>query len=240
LAVRTWAKLVIGTVGPVWPHTELRIVDPSDGRVIYPSDTSAHDGRGIKGEIHARGPQVMKGYYKNPEATEKVLRDGWMNTGDLGMVTFNNCVKILGRSKETIVLLNGENVEPVPIESQLLESQLIEQCLVVGQDEKHLGALIVPSLEGLRAHGHDCDTLSSAEAAPAVAEAINAEIKRLVSRETGFKPFEFILGWKFAPKPFEVGDELTATFKPRRHVIADKYGYLIEALFENSRATRRH
>ncbi|MGA0094360.1 MAG: AMP-dependent synthetase/ligase [Chthoniobacterales bacterium] len=240
LAVRTWAKLVIGTVGPVWPHTELRIVDPSDGRVIYPSDTSGHDGRGIKGEIHARGPQVMKGYYKNPEATEKVLRDGWMNTGDLGMVTFNNCVKILGRSKETIVLLNGENVEPVPIESQLLESQLIEQCLVVGQDEKHLGALIVPSLEGLRAHGHDCDTLSSAEAAPAVAEAINAEIKRLVSRETGFKPFEFILGWKFAPKPFEVGDELTATFKPRRHVIADKYGYLIEALFENSRATRRH
>ena len=240
LAVRTWPKLVIGTVGPSWPHTEIRIVDPSDGRVIYPSGVLGKGGRGIKGEIHARGPQVMRGYYKNPEATEKVLRDGWMNTGDLGMVTFNDCLKILGRSKETIVLLNGENVEPVPIEAQLLESRFIEQCMIVGQDEKHLGALIVPSLEALKGQGFNFAGLGDAEGDPRVTDIVNGEIKRLVSREAGFKPFEFVLGWRFVPKAFEVGDELTATFKHRRHVITEKYAGLIDSIFENSRGGRRH
>jgi long-chain acyl-CoA synthetase len=239
LAVRTWRKLVIGTVGPFWPRTEIRIVDPADGKVIYPSGLAGRGGRGCKGEIQAKGPQVMKGYYKNPMATAKVLRDGWMNTGDIGMVTFNDCLKILGRSKETIVLLSGENVEPVPIEAQLLESRFIEQCLVVGQDEKNLGALIVPSVEALQAQGFPVSDLSSAENNPRVTEVINAEVRRLVSREQGFKPFEFVLAWRFVPKAFEVGDELTATFKPKRHVIAGKYSRLIDEMYQHTRTARQ-
>ncbi len=239
LAVRTWRKLVIGTVGPFWPHTEIRIVDPSDGKVIFPSGLSGRGGRGIKGEIHAKGPQVMKGYYKNPEATEKVLKDGWMNTGDLGMVTFNDCLKILGRSKETIVLLSGENVEPVPIEAKLLESRFIEQCLVVGQDEKHLAALIVPSLEACKAQGFEVSSLDEAEKDERIAEVIGGEVRRLVSREQGFKPFEFVLAWRFVPKPFEVGEELTATFKPKRHVIAGKYAALIDDIYHHTRTAPR-
>ena len=239
LAVRTWRKLVIGTVGPFWPYTEIRIIDPVDGKVIYPSEPHGQDGRGRKGEIHAKGPQVMKGYYKNPEATARVLKDGWMNTGDIGMVTFNDCLKILGRSKETIVLLSGENVEPVPLEAQLLESRFIEQCMVVGQDEKNLGALIVPSVEALKAGGFAVEDLTSAEHNPRIAEAINAEVRRLVSREQGFKPFEFILAWRFAPKPFEVGDELTATFKPKRHVITEKYSALIDEMYAQTRTVRK-
>jgi long-chain acyl-CoA synthetase len=239
LAVRTWRKLVIGTVGPFWPHTEIRIVDPADGKGIYPSGALGKGGRGIKGEIHAKGPQVMKGYYKNAEATDKVLKDGWMNTGDLGMVTFNDCLKILGRSKETIVLLSGENVEPVPIEAKLLESRFIEQCMVVGQDEKHLGALIVPAVEALKAQGFEISDLAQAEADPRIAEVVAGEIRRLVSRENGFKPFEFVLGWRFVPKAFEVGDELTATFKHRRHVIADKYAGLIDAMYHHTRTARK-
>ncbi len=238
LAVRTWRKLVIGTVGPFWPRTEIRIVDPATGTVIYPSRSHGGGGRGIKGEIHAKGPQVMKGYYKNPGATEKVLKDGWINTGDLGMVTFNNCLKILGRSKETIVLLSGENVEPVPVEAQLLESRFIEQCLVVGQDEKHLAALIVPSLDGLKAQGFEVATLAAAEDHPQVAELITAEVRRLVSREQGFKPFEFVTAWRFVPKAFEVGDELTATFKPKRHVIAEKYAGLVDDIYRHTRTAR--
>jgi long-chain acyl-CoA synthetase len=239
LAVRTWRKLVIGTVGPFWPRTEIRIVDPTDGKTIYPSGLLGKGGRGIKGEIHAKGPQVMKGYYKNPEATDKVLKDGWMNTGDLGMVTFNDCLKILGRSKETIVLLSGENVEPVPIEAKLLESRFIEQCMVVGQDEKHLGALIVPSVEGLKQQGFNITSLAEAEADPKIAEVIGAEVRRLVGREQGFKPFEFVLGWRFVPKAFEVGDELTGTFKPKRHVITDKYSDLIDAMYHQTRTGRK-
>ena len=181
----------------------------------------------------------MKGYYKNPGATAKVLQDGWMNTGDIGMVTFNDCLKILGRSKETIVLLSGENVEPVPIEARLLESRFIEQCLVVGQDEKNLGALIVPSVEALQAEGFPVDHLSSAESNPRITELINAEVRRLVSRELGFKPFEFVLVWRFVPKAFEVGDELTATFKPKRHVITEKYARLIDEIYQPTRTARK-
>lgn len=153
LAVRTWEKLVIGTVGPAFPETEIRIVDPATGRILYP-DSARHDlGRGLRGEIHAKGPQIMKGYYKDPESTARVLRDGWLATGDLGVMTFNDCLKIVGRCKETIVLLGGENVEPLPIESKLLESPLIDQCMVVGQDQKHLGVLIVPSVGALSPQG---------------------------------------------------------------------------------------
>jgi len=181
----------------------------------------------------------FEGYYKNAEATDKVLKDGWMNTGDLGMVTFNDCLKILGRSKETIVLLSVENVEPVPIEAKLLESRFIEQCMVVGQDEKHLGALIVPAVEALKAQGFEISDLAQAEADPRIAEVVAGEIRRLVSRENGFKLFEFVLGWRFVPKAFEVGDELTATFKHRRHVIADKYAGLIDAMYHHTRTARK-
>ncbi len=239
LAVRTWTKLIIGTVGPFWPRTQIRIVDPASGEVLYPDEKRAGGGRGIKGEIHAKGPQIMKGYYKNPEATDKVLRDGWMNTGDLGMVTFNDCLKIVGRSKETIVLLSGENVEPTPIEAKLLESPLIDQCMVVGQDEKQLGALIVPSLAGLKAHGLVLATLEAAAADERAGDLISAEVRQLVSREQGFKSFEFVASWRPVTKPFEVGDELTPTFKLMRHVITAKHAALIDAMYHHTRAKRK-
>ena len=231
LAVRTWDHLVIGTVGPVFPETEIRIVDPSTGTVLYPDPTCRHLGRGNRGEIHAKGPQIMKGYYKDPEGTARVLREGWLATGDLGVVTFNDCLKIVGRCKETIVLLGGENVEPLPIESKLLESPLIDQCMVVGQDKKHLGLLVVPSLSGFSAAGITETDLALLKARHEVSEMLRLEIRRLVGEATGFKPFERITAFHFLRKPFEVGEELTMTFKLRRHVITEKYGQEIEGMF---------
>ena len=231
LAVRTWKNLVIGTVGHPYPQTEIRITDLHTGDILYPCAWRRGRGRGLRGEIHVRGPQVMKGYYKDPEGSARVLRDGWMNTGDIGMVTFNNCLKILGRSKDTIVLLSGENIEPVPIEARLTGSPLIEQCMVVGQDQKSLGALIVPSLEGFRAAGLNANGMADLVARENAHRLAEAEIRSLIGAESGFKPFERIPVWRFVPKPFEVGDELTNTFKVKRHVITERYGSVIEEMF---------
>jgi long-chain acyl-CoA synthetase len=173
----------------------------------------------------------MKGYYKAPEATAKILRDGWLNTGDIGMVTFNHCLKILGRSKETIVLLSGENVEPTPIESRLTSSPLIDACMVVGQDQKSLGALIVPSLEGFRHAGIKAANLPELTAHPDTLAMLEQETRRLVSAEHGFKPFERISAVRPISKTFEVGDEMTATFKLKRHVITDRYAETIATMF---------
>jgi long-chain acyl-CoA synthetase len=232
LAVRTWGRLVIGTVGPAFPGTEIRIVDPVTGAILYPDTTRRDLGRGRRGEIHAKGPQMLSGYHKDPEKTAKVLRDGWLSTGDLGLVTFNDCIKIVGRCKETIVLLGGENVEPLPIESKLLESPLIDQCMVVGQDQKHLGVLVVPSVGGFATAGIEAADSASLASRPEVREKIQKEIRRLVSGETGFKPFERIAAVELLGKPFEVGDELTMTFKLKRHVIAEKYAGKMQTMFE--------
>ena len=231
LAVRTWDKLVIGTVGPFFPETEIRIVDLVSGAILYPDKTRRDLGRGKRGEIHAKGLQIMKGYYKDPEGTARVLRDGWLATGDLGVVTFNDCLKIVGRCKETIVLLGGENVEPLPIESKLLESSLIDQCMVVGQDQKHLGLLVVPSLGGFTASGIAAGDVASLKTRPEALEALSLEIRRLVGESNGFKPFERIAAFTMIEKPFEVGEELTMTFKLRRHVITEKYRDRIGEIF---------
>jgi long-chain acyl-CoA synthetase len=231
LAVRTWDNLVIGTVGPVFPRTAVRIVDLQSGAVLYPDASRPGGGRGLRGEIHVQGPQVMRGYYKDPEATARVLRDGWMNTGDIGMVTFNDCLKILGRSKDTIVLLNGENIEPVPIEARLVESPLIDQCMVVGQDQKHLGVLVVPSLDHFRAAGVEAASAAELASSSRASQLLHDEIHRLVGASSGFKSFERVTVWRIVPKAFEVGDEMTNTFKLKRHVITARYQSLLDGMF---------
>lgn len=232
-AVRTLKRLVIGTVGPLYPETQLRIIDLNTGEILYPDASKRGEGRGLKGEIHLKGPQVMKGYYKNPEATDRVLKDGWFNTGDIGMYTFNDCLKIMGRSKDTIVLLNGENLEPIPIEAKLCESALVDQCMVVGQDRKHLGALVVPSLEGFESVGIKAESLSELAGNKEAIRMIHEEAKRLISSDNGFKKFEHIHNLRLLDKAFEVGEEMTNTFKIKRHVVDEKYHRLIEEIFES-------
>ena len=231
IAVRTWKKRIIGTVGPLWPETEVRIVEIGTGRILYPDSTRPDRGRGLKGEIHARGPQVTPGYYKEPELTSRVLKDGWLATGDIGLMTFNDCLKIIGRCKETIVLLSGENVEPLPIENKLCESRLIHQCMMVGQDQKHLAALIVADVERFKEAGVEAESPEALAHCPAAERLLNAEIKAQVCGQTGFRHFEMVHDWRILPKPFEVGDELTSTLKLKRHVITEKYADLIREIY---------
>lgn len=224
LAFRTPKHFVVGSVGRMFPDTEILLKDIETGDVIYPPK------KGIKGEIYVRGPQIMKGYYKRSEATAKVLTyDGWLNTGDLGIMTFNDTLKIVGRTKETIVLLNGENIEPVPIENKLIQSPLIDQVMVVGQDQKYLGALILPSLDKFSNYGSTYEQLAINNA---VQEKIEQEVKSLIRIENGFKSFEKIVEVRLLPKSFEVGEELSAKLSVKRHVVAAKYESLINSMYD--------
>jgi long-chain acyl-CoA synthetase len=224
ISVRLPENAVIGTVGPLYAETEIRLIDIASGATIYPGENYF----GKKGELHVKGPQVMAGYYKNPEATAKVLKHGWMNTGDLAIITANGCLKIVGRSKETIVLLNGENVEPVPIESKLLESPFIEQCMVVGQDQKFLGVLIVPRAEALKQFGSDLKALAENGE---VKQLLKTEVQRLISGNNGFKAFERIGGIAVMSQLWEKDRELTAKLSLRRHVISELYAEEIRRIY---------
>ncbi|TGM97872.1 AMP-dependent synthetase/ligase [Leptospira yasudae] len=224
LAFRTPGNLVIGSVGPLFPEVEILLKDVESGKILYPPQ------KGVKGEIHVRGPQIMKGYYKRPDVTAKVLtKDGWFNTGDLGMITYNNTLKIVGRTKETVVLLNGENIEPVPIENKLAQSPLIDQIMVVGQDQKFLGALVLPVLDRFQEYGRTYEELA---ANPIVREKIMREVKDAMNFENGFKSFEKVGDVRLLPKAFEVGDELSAKMSIKRHVISEKYRDLIDSMYQ--------
>lgn len=228
LAMRTFEEIIPGSVGRIFPKTNLRLVDLHTGEVFLDTEVGKFV-FGRKGEIHVKGKQVMAGYYKNPDATNKVLVDGWLNTGDLGIFTANHNLRIVGRSKETIVLLGGENVEPVPIESKILESEWIDQCMVVGQDQKYLSVLVYPNVSRF-------DEPLSGEfwKQKEVIQKIESEIKAKVNAQTGFKSFERVVGVAILPKPFEVGDELTAKLSLKRHVITEKYKSEIAKLYSNN------
>jgi len=233
VAVRTPERLVRGSVGPMIPETDVRIVELDSGKVLFPSEDQPHQGRGLRGEIQIRGPQVMTGYFKDAEATAAVLdQDGWFRTGDLGMMTFNDTLKLLGRSKATIVLRNGENVEPEPIEMRLKLCPLIEECVAVGQDAKHICALILPDLEACREAGFAADSLQDLIQLPELRERILSEIRNAMSSPAEFKRFEVVQDFRFLERPLEVGVELTNLFKLKRHVIQDHYAELIGDMLE--------
>ncbi len=221
ISVRTSEKLVQGSVGVAPPGTQIKILDEKGNEVPT----------GQMGIIHVKGPQVMKGYYKNPEATAKVLKDGWLNTGDLGFFSFSGTLSVRGRVKDTIVLLGGENVEPVPIENLLLESPFIHQVIVVGQDQKSLGALIYPNLEKLAEAGITVSPNEDLNKNSRVVQHFAKIIKDTISTENGFKSFEKITDFRFLPKPMEVGDELTNLYKMKRNVIHEKYANLIKEMY---------
>ncbi|MDZ4727144.1 MAG: long-chain fatty acid--CoA ligase [Leptospira sp.] len=221
ISVREVGKVVQGSVG-YWPDgTSVKIL----------SDTGEVMPRGKMGVIHIKGPQVMKGYYKNEEATAKTLKDGWMNTGDLGFVSFNDTLSVRGRVKDTIVLLGGENVEPVPIENLLLENSFINQVIVVGQDQKSLTALVWPDKERLKEAGVKFSEGEDLNQNKEVRSFYQNIIKKQISSENGFKSFEKLTDFRFLPKIMEVGDELTNLFKMKRNVIHDKYKDLIKGMY---------
>ena len=228
LAVRHFNNPVLNTIGPAFPDTELVIRDPETGKDLPP---------GEKGVLYARGDQIMLGYYKKPEETKKVIDSaGWLNTGDIAIKTWKGEFKITGRAKDTIVLLGGENIEPVPIENKIRDSEYIDHAIVVGQDQKYLAALVVPNLEHIEAyakenaiHGTGYEELT---ALPEIRNLIQTEITQQVNQKTGFRGFEMIFRSTLLPKPFEPGVELSGKQDYMRHVITKMYKKEIAELFK--------
>ncbi|HPB66387.1 MAG TPA: AMP-binding protein, partial [Spirochaetales bacterium] len=228
IGLRPQRKPVLGTVGPAIRGTEFRITDEAGIDV----------GRCRKGVVHVRGPQVMLGYYKRPELTAKVLSDdGWLNTGDLGMLTRQGFLKLTGRAKDTIVLRGGENVEPLPIEQRICDSPYVKQAVVLGQDQRFLAALIVPDQDAVIAWAKDTTVpivdYEALLAQPEVRELFDYEIGQAVNQKTGFKSFERIFRFELLPEPFEVGRELSAKQEIKRHVVAELYKQRIARMFRD-------
>lgn len=227
LALRHQAGAVPNTVGTLLEGTECKIL-AEDGTVLPP---------GEQGLIYVRGPQVMRGYYNRPEITAEVLdKDGWLNTGDLGMLTHRGELKLTGRAKDTIVLLGGENIEPLPIEQKITESEYIDTAVAVGQDQKYLGAIVVPNQDAMERYADEnhipYDKWSDLCSADASLELLQTEINDLVSAKNGFRGFERIFKIAALADPFEVGKELSAKQEVKRHVVADLYKDQIAAMFD--------
>jgi long-chain acyl-CoA synthetase len=191
---------------------------------------------GEAGEIAVRGDQVMPGYYKNDEANAKSFtEDGYFLTGDLGKLTVKNELVITGRSKEIIVLANGENVDPSRIESAVAALPFIQDMIVVGQDKKGLGLLIVPDCEHLKdciaeKYGKVVESIDHVLEDRQLVNKIKSEINALLKHKKDFKAFEKLQGIEFLKEEFKLGEELTNTYKKKRHFIEKKYQAMIDRL----------
>ncbi|WP_299406066.1 AMP-binding protein [Acaryochloris sp. IP29b_bin.148] len=225
------------SAGKPIPKTELRIVDPQT-RQTLPA--------GQQGLVLVRGPQVMQGYYQNPEATAKVIdQESWFDTGDLGWLTPTQDLVLTGRAKDTIVLSNGENIEPQPLEDACARSPFIDQIMVVGQDQRSLGALIVPNVDALQQWAaaqnasmqHPGATSTPGTqvltfADPSIQDLFRQELTREVKNRPNYRSDERIGPFSFVLEPFSIENGmLTQTLKVRRLVVMEHYRDMINGMF---------
>ena len=208
-------KRRFGFVGPVLPDVQVRIAED--------------------GEILCKGPNVMPGYYKNPELTAEVLIDGWFHTGDIGELDKDSFLKITDRKKEIFKTSGGKYVAPLPIENKMKENYFIEQMIVVGAGKKFASAMIVPSFGNLKPwckKNHIAD-LSNEEIIKD--HRVVAMYQSIIS---GFNPefnhVEQIKKFTILPKEWTVeSGELTPTGKMRRKIITEKYNSELEAMYSD-------
>ncbi len=204
----------IGTVGLPVPGTEIRIAED--------------------GEILVRGPQVMKGYYNQPEATaEAIESDGWFHTGDIGTIDEDGYLAITDRKKDIIVTAGGKNVAPQPIENRLKSSPFIEHAVLVGDRRKFVSLLVVPSFANLEAwaekQGIPFEDRDALLGRPEVREHLEAEVRRCLGP---LASFETPKKMAFLQDDFTIQNGLiTPTLKVKRRLIEDRYGEIIDEFY---------
>jgi long-chain acyl-CoA synthetase len=203
-----------GTVGPVIRDVEVKIADD--------------------GEILARGPNIMMGYYKAPDLTaEAIDSEGWLHTGDIGIFEDGRFLRITDRKKEMFKLSAGKYIAPQPIENRLKESFFIEQVMVIGENEKVAAALISPNFTFL----HDWCSIHKIQyrdnlelvRLPEVVERYGREIKEInktLSEHEQIKKFRLVTE-EWSPQT----GELSPTLKLKRNIVTGKYRSLIEEIY---------
>jgi len=212
--VNTPEKLRMGTVGTAIPGTEIRIADD--------------------GEILVRGPQVMKGYYRNDEATRAMIDgEGWLYTGDIGVIDADGFLSITDRKKELLVTAGGKNVAPQPIENAAKLSRFVAEAVLLGDRRPYTVMLVVPNFDSLdtwaKQQGIATEDRTALAREPRVREKLEREV---ADRLTGFARYE--VPKKVLPLPREFSldrGEITPSLKVRRKVVLEAYREQIEALY---------
>ncbi|MBN2198780.1 MAG: long-chain fatty acid--CoA ligase [Candidatus Aminicenantes bacterium] len=210
----TPSRVRFGSAGVPIPGVELRIAED--------------------GEILARGPNVMMGYYKNEADTREVLKDGWLHTGDIGRLDEDGFLHITDRKKDIIVTSGGKNIAPQPIESLVQASPYISGAVVVGSSRKFISALIVPEFEKLellaRERGWEFRDRADLCRRPEVASFLLDEVNRMTP---GLAAYERVKKIAVLDRDFDIGmGEVTPTLKIRRNIVEKKYAAFIDALYD--------
>jgi long-chain acyl-CoA synthetase len=185
-------------------------------------------------EVLTSGPHVMKGYWKNPEATAQAIRDGWLHTGDLGSMDEDGFLSITGRKKELLVLSNGKKVAPSNLECLLVSDRHIDQVMVCGEGRNFLSALVVPQWDNTRATlaAQGVKLEGEPEDWARRADVVEFFMDRCRLALADLSPMEQIRKLLVLPRPFSVeNDELTVSLKLRRAIVMQHYEKQVEELY---------
>jgi long-chain acyl-CoA synthetase len=211
ISLMPMTRVKFGTVGRPLPNVEVRIAED--------------------GEILARGPNVMVGYYKRPEETAAVLRDGWFHTGDIGAVDADGYLSITDRKKEIIVTSGGKKIAPQPIEQRLRADPLVAEAVLVGDRRHFPGAVLVPDLVAL---GKSIG-LSAADATAKLGDPmVLAKYQQAVDRaNAGLAQFERVKKFTLvAAELSQANGLLTPSLKVKRRLFEERFRAEIEALYQ--------
>lgn len=211
LTLNPYGRARVGTVGKPMPGVDIRIA--------------------TDGEILAKGPNLMKGYWNKPEATAEVIDPvGWFHTGDIGHVDRAGYLHITDRKKDIIVLANGKNVAPQPIENKLKRADLVSEIVLLGDHSGTISALVVPNFEKLTKWGKAQNIVFTDPKELIHSAMAKKEIKSEIdSLSKDLAEFEKIRKFALLDHPLTVENgELTPTLKVRRKIVRERYGHLLE------------
>jgi long-chain acyl-CoA synthetase len=213
LTCNTFEKMKFGTVGPPVPGVEIRIAPD--------------------GEILAKGPNVMKGYYKKEAETREAFEGGWFHTGDIGHFDEEGFLVITDRKKDILITAGGKNVAPQPIENQLKTNPYIQTAVVVGMGRKFISALIVPDYDKLEAYARDKGIPFKDRQDLVGKDEINAFLLAEINRSTPqLASYERIKKIVLLERDFNAETELTPSLKVKRHIVEKAFKDKIDALYK--------